>query len=116
MFSRLFGMFRGNSVLIQGAGKLQEGQSKRIEIGDAMAGGTEVVLARVKGELCAIDRVCPHEGGRISDGPLLDGEHVLCPLHNYRFDPKTGEAVGVSCKKAKTYKVREKDGDAEIWV
>lgn len=116
MFSRLFGMFRGGSSLIQGAGKLPEGESKCIALGDPLAGGTEVVLARLGGELYALDRVCPHEGGRISDGPLLDGEHLLCPLHNYRFDPRTGEAVNVSCKKAKTYKVREKDGDAEIWV
>lgn len=81
-----------------------------------MAGGVEIVLCRKGGELHAVDRVCPHEGGRISDGPLLDGKYVVCPLHNYRFDPTTGKAVGVSCGNAKTYRVKTKGADCEVFV
>ena len=116
MLSKLFGMFKGRPALIRGAAQLPEGQSKRIELGDPMAGGAEIVLCRLNGELHAVDRVCPHEGGRIVDGPLADGKYVVCPLHNYRFDPATGKAVDVVCGKAKTYQVREKDGDAEVYL
>lgn len=116
MLSKLFGAFGRKPVVIQGAGKLLEGQSKRVEIGDPLAGGLEIVLARVGGKLCAVDRLCPHEGGRIADGPLAAGKYVVCPLHNYKFDPTNGRAVGVACSDARTYRVEEQNGDARVWV
>jgi nitrite reductase/ring-hydroxylating ferredoxin subunit len=113
----LFDLFRGKPALIQGTGKLAEGHSKKVEFGDIVAGtGKQVVVCRVDGGLYALDALCPHEGGRISDGPLMDGKHAMCPLHNYRFDPKTGQAVGRVCKDAKTYRVKEQGGDCEIWI
>jgi nitrite reductase/ring-hydroxylating ferredoxin subunit len=116
MFDALKNLLRGRPTLIKGAGKLPEGQAKKIDLGDIMAGGRQVVLCRVDGELCAVDALCPHEGGRISDGPLHEGKYVMCPLHNFQFDPKTGRSVNMDCKAARTYKVREKDGDAELWT
>jgi nitrite reductase/ring-hydroxylating ferredoxin subunit len=116
MLSRILGFLRGQGALIRGVDKLPDGQSKRVELGDALAGGTEVVLCRVGGRLHALDRLCPHEGGRIADGPLLDGVHLICPLHNYRFDPRTGKAVGVACPDAKVYRVREKGADCEVFI
>jgi nitrite reductase (NADH) small subunit len=109
-------LFRGRSILIHGAGKLPEGHSKKIDVGDPLAGGKQVVLCRVGGALHAIDALCPHEGGRIADGPLVDGLYAMCPLHNYKFDPRTGASVGVTCKNATRYKVREQDGNAELWA
>lgn len=116
MLSRLLGFLRGKGVLIQGVDKLAEGQSKRVSIGDPLAGGTEIVLARVGGMLYAVDRICPHEGGRIVDGPLADGQYVQCPLHHYKFDPRTGRAIDVPCKNAKTYRVIEQGKDCEVFV
>ena len=116
MFGRLFGLFRGRSIVVAGVDKLPEGHSRKIDIGDPLAGGTQVVLCRVEGELHALDVLCPHAGGRISDGPLMQGKYAICPLHNYMFDPRTGKVVRGSCKDAKRYKVVEKDGKAELWV
>lgn len=116
MLGRLRDLFRGRPVLVQGAGKLPDGTARCVAVGDPLAGGTELVLARVDGRLHALDRVCPHENGRISDGPLVEGRYVVCPLHNYRFDPRDGRAVGVSCRSARVYKVRETGGDCEVWV
>jgi nitrite reductase/ring-hydroxylating ferredoxin subunit len=109
-------LFRGRPIVIQGTGKIQEGHSKKVDIGDVLAGGKQIVLCRVDGGLHALDVLCPHEGGRINDGPLHEGKFAMCPLHNYQFDPKTGKAIGRVCKDAKTYRVREKDGDCEVWV
>jgi nitrite reductase/ring-hydroxylating ferredoxin subunit len=110
-------LFRGRPASIQGTGKLAEGHAKKVEFGDVLAGtGKQIVLCRVEGKLYALDTKCPHEGGRISDGPLLEGQYAMCPLHNYQFDPRTGKAVGRVCNDAKTYRVREKDGDCEIWL
>jgi nitrite reductase (NADH) small subunit/3-phenylpropionate/trans-cinnamate dioxygenase ferredoxin subunit len=109
-------LFRGRPIKIQGTGKLPEGHSKKIDVGDPLAGGKQVVLCRVGGELFALDALCPHEGGRIHDGPLLEGKYAMCPLHNYKFDPRSGKSVDVVCADAKCYRVREVDGDAELWA
>ncbi|MFN0008650.1 MAG: Rieske (2Fe-2S) protein [Planctomycetota bacterium] len=109
-------LFRGQPALIEGTVEIAEGHARRVEIGDEDAGtAKQVVLCRVEGKLYALDAACPHEGGRIIGGPLLEGKHALCPLHNYRFDPRTGAAVGGLCENARTYRVREKGADCEIW-
>lgn len=116
MLGKLGNLFRGRPILISGTGKLPEGEARTIDVGDPMAGGCQVVLCRVDGQLHALDSKCPHEGGRIVGGPLAEGRYAVCPLHNYRFDPRNGKSVGVACRSAKTYKVQESGGDAELWT
>lgn len=116
MLDRLLSLFRGKPALIRGTGKLAEGHARKVDLGDVLAGGKAVLLCRVDGELHALDTRCPHEGGRLIEGPLVDGKLALCPLHNYTFDPKSGAVVRGSCPKATRYRVREKAGDAEVWV
>jgi nitrite reductase/ring-hydroxylating ferredoxin subunit len=117
MFDRILGLFGGKPVVVRGTGKLQEGHARKIEIGDVLAGtGRQIVLCRVDGELFALDAVCPHEGGRIIEGPLVEGKYALCPLHNYKFDPKSGKTIGVVCRDAKRYKAKEKNGNCELWL
>jgi nitrite reductase/ring-hydroxylating ferredoxin subunit len=116
MLGRLLGFLRGPSVLIRGVDKLPNGEAKKISIGDPLAGGTEIVLCRRDGRLFAVDVLCPHEGGRIIGGPLVEGRYVTCPLHNYKFDPATGRAHGVACKNAKTYRAVERGADCEVFL
>lgn len=117
MLERLASLFGRKPALIKGAGKLQEGQARKVEFGDPVAGdGVEVILCRVEGKMYALDAVCPHEGGRIAEGVMEQGRYVTCPLHNYVFDPKTGKPQNAVCRKARTFKIRETDGDAEIWL
>ncbi|MBL8860781.1 MAG: Rieske (2Fe-2S) protein [Planctomycetes bacterium] len=116
MLDRLWGLFRGKPALVRGTARLAEGQAKQVEFGDVLAGGKAVLLCRVDGELHALDTRCPHEGGRLIEGPLVEGRLALCPLHNYTFEPKTGRVVRGSCGKATVYRVRERDGDAEVWI
>jgi nitrite reductase/ring-hydroxylating ferredoxin subunit len=116
VFRRLLDLLRGSPVVVKGAGKLPEGQSKKIDVGDPLAGGKQFVLCRLGGKLYAVDVRCPHEGGRLLDGPLIEGKLLRCPLHDYHFDPKSGAPVRGACSRATTYTVREKEGDARIWV
>ncbi len=117
MWNRLLNVFRGKPALVKGAGRLEEGQARKITFGDPIAGeGVELVLCRVDGTLYALDVMCPHEGGRIIEGPLHEGRYAICPLHQYAFEPKSGRVINAACKKAKTYRVREKDGDCEVWI
>lgn len=116
MIGRLLNLFRRAPVLIPGTDALVEGEARKVDIGDPLAGGTQILLCRVDGKVHAIDSTCPHEGGRISAGPLTDGKLALCPLHSYRFDPKNGKAVGVVCAPVKTYRCAEKGGETQVWI
>jgi len=56
----------------------------------AMVEGRAVLLARLSGEVYALDNKCPHMGGSLADGKLEDGL-VVCPRHGAAFDVKTGK-------------------------
>jgi nitrite reductase/ring-hydroxylating ferredoxin subunit len=103
-------------VRIPGAGRLKEGQARKILVPSSEEGGApaEIVLVRLEGRLHALDTLCPHEGGRLAEGPLREGRYISCPLHLYRFDPRSGAAIQVECEPATTYPVREVDGAAEV--
>jgi nitrite reductase/ring-hydroxylating ferredoxin subunit len=104
-------------VRVPGASRLEDGHARKVVVpvdGDGPA--LEIVLVRRAGILYALDSLCPHEGGRLAEGPLWEGRYVYCPLHLYRFDPRTGASIEVECDRARTYPVREVDGAAEIEI
>lgn len=101
-------------VRIPGTKKLRDGEARKVLVPRPEGVPLELLLVRKDGVLYALDSLCPHEGGRLAEGPLMDGENVTCPLHLYRFDPKTGEAIEVECDKARTFAVHEVDGIAEV--
>ena len=45
----------------------------------------EIAVFKHEGKLCAMQNICPHEGGQLSAGWIEDGA-VVCPLHGYKFD------------------------------
>lgn len=59
-------------------------------------------------ELFAASNTCPHKGGPLSEG-IVHGQSVTCPLHNWVFDLKTGQAQGEDGRIA-TYPVRLEAG------
>ncbi|MCX5745338.1 MAG: Rieske 2Fe-2S domain-containing protein [Proteobacteria bacterium] len=54
---------------------------------DRVRGTFDVAVARlVSGRLVVVEDVCPHDGGRISDG-FVDGELLVCTRHNWELTP-----------------------------
>ena len=74
----------------------------------------ELLLVNIDGELFAIENVCSHDGGELSDGKI-NGNEITCPRHFARFNVKTG---AVLCPPAfediNTYAVRIVDGAVQI--
>lgn len=52
-------------------------------------GGKEYCIVNLKGEIYAIDNICPHQGASLGLGEIK-GEEIICPLHQWRFNVKTG--------------------------
>ena len=53
--------------------------------------GCPIALFLVDDEVFAIDDICIHQERSLSKGTLLNGQ-VICPGHQWKFDPRTGEA------------------------
>src|SRR5262249_43353695 len=53
------------------------------------AGGTDLLLARVKSNYHAVGAYCPHYGAPLVDGGL-NGEPGVCPWHHSCFNVTTG--------------------------
>ena len=53
------------------------------------AGEKRIALFRTEDGFFALDDTCPHRGGSLSEGDLIDGE-VVCPWHFWPFDLATG--------------------------
>ena len=65
----------------------------------------EIAVFRCRsGAVYASSAACPHQGGPLADG-LLGGASVICPLHGFVFDLRTGEAPGRECGRLATYPV-----------
>lgn len=53
----------------------------------------EILLTKIDNDYYAIANKCPHMGGSLFKGTLVDGV-ITCPRHGSKFDAKTGKAVG----------------------
>ena len=49
-----------------------------------------VLVACVEGELIALPEVCPHQDVALADYGVLHGETLLCRVHGFEFDVRTG--------------------------
>ncbi len=98
-------------VEIARAGELREGTMKCFDVA-----GRRILVANVAGRLFAVDDTCTHEEASLSSG-VLKGELVKCPLHNSRFNVRTGEVLEEPAEQGlRTYAVREEDGRILVGV
>jgi 3-phenylpropionate/trans-cinnamate dioxygenase ferredoxin subunit len=79
------------------------------------AGGRDYAIYRSENdEYYATDGHCTHERTLLCDGLVLDGV-IECPLHNGRFDYRTGRALGApALVDLNTYPVRIEAGQVHI--
>ena len=87
---------------------LEEGRGKFVE-----AGSKKVALFKVDGEVYAVDDVCPHMGGPLSDG-FVEGKSVMCGWHAWEFSLESGECQLGMC--IPTYEVKIEGDDIQVGV
>ena len=72
--------------------------------------GKSIALYRVDGEVFATDNLCTHGNARLCDG-FLEGHEIECPLHQGKFDIRSGKAMCAPLTEdVKTYPIKI-DGD-----
>ncbi|MEU1689170.1 Rieske 2Fe-2S domain-containing protein [Micromonospora sp. NPDC005707] len=89
-------------VLVAELSELARRKKKQVVVGD-----TPIALFLVNGRVFALYDVCVHKQRSLSKGTVLHGR-IICPGHQWSFDPATGEAANqVECQP--TYDVRVED-------
>lgn len=75
--------------------------------------GVDIALFNAGGKHCAIDNVCAHRGGPLSDGQL-SGTTVVCPWHAWEYDVTTGACLTNPSVKVTSYPVQMQGGDLMV--
>lgn len=75
-----------------------------------VVGDRDVALYKAGGEIFATDNICTHAYARLCEG-FLEGYEIECPLHQGRFDIRTGAPTCAPVTEAiRTYPIRIEAG------
>jgi nitrite reductase (NADH) small subunit len=88
------------------ASELPEKLGKTVHVGSQ-----EIALFKLSsGKIKAIENRCPHKGGVLAEG-MVSGEHVFCPLHDWKINVTDGkvQAPDEGCVRTFTVEVENDD-------
>ena len=89
--------------------------AKADEIGDnevigVTVDGRPIAIYRIGDAFFATHNICTHEHALLSDG-YLEGGCIECPIHQARFDVRTGAAITLpATEPVATYPVKVEEG------
>jgi nitrite reductase/ring-hydroxylating ferredoxin subunit len=63
----------------------------------------EIGVVRIGEKVYGFSPFCPHRGASLVQGSVNSREEIICPLHQYRFELKTGQATAGDCADLQTY-------------
>ncbi len=100
---------------------MSEGFVKAIDAADLAPGetatatvnGTELAIVNLNGEFHAMDNLCPHQEGPLGDG-FVQGDAIVCPLHYWEFDIKSGEYLDDPTTCLKKYETKVEGGSVFV--
>lgn len=103
---------------VRQAGLVEVGPLDRVGVGQGrcfIVNGKQIAVFRLRdGRVFALDNVCPHRAGPLSEGVVgLDHESqraaVLCPFHAYKFSLSDGRGLDTELH-VRSYPVEVRDG------
>ena len=75
-----------------------------------LVAGRDIALYNAGGEIFATDNICTHGHARLCEG-FLEGHEIECPLHQGKFDVRTGQPSCAPVTEAiRSYPVRIESG------
>ena len=81
---------------------------------EVILSGTRICLFRQQsGEVSATDALCPHKGVPLAVGCVENGA-IICAMHGWEFDLKTGVCRNVPGHEVRTYVVRVENGEVKV--
>ncbi|HLG02229.1 MAG TPA: Rieske 2Fe-2S domain-containing protein [Bacteroidia bacterium] len=79
--------------------------------------GKKIIVVKTQTGIFAMEEKCPHNGFSLAAGMCTeDGEAIVCPLHRYAFDFKTGRCKNGSGGAARVFPIETRDDGIYIGV
>lgn len=103
---------------VRQAGLLEVGPLDCVGVGQGrcvIVDGKQIAVFRLRdGRVFALDNLCPHRAGPLSEGIIgIDQasrlEAVICPFHNYKFSLSDGHGLDTELR-VRSYPVEVRDG------
>lgn len=95
-------------VEVASAEELQDGAAI-----ERVAENSLIAIFRHEGQLYAIEGLCAHHGGPLSQGTVNDG-CVTCPWHGWQYRLTDGTQLTSGAKLIATFPIRQRDGKIEV--
>ena len=67
--------------------------------------GKKIAMAHTQEGFYAFDNECPHQNEPLHKGMLTAFNEVVCQLHHYRFNLKTGQEANNRCRSMTGYSI-----------
>ena len=74
----------------------------------------KICMARTESGYYAVDDKCPHAGANLGRGGWCENEQIVCPVHRYKYDLKTGR--GLQGDYVKPYPVQMREDGIYIGI
>lgn len=75
-----------------------------------------IIIVNLDHEFYALEDICTHDGGILSDG-WIEKDELVCPRHGAHFSIKTGEAMCAPAYEGiNTYPVRVVEGKLQVKI
>jgi len=102
------GKAMSNFVTVLKTHELEDGKGTTVFVNER-----DIALYKYEGDFYALDNTCLHREGKLGDGHM-DGPNVICPLHDWDYDVKTGVSRWNAHETIATYTVRVEGDDVQI--
>ena len=79
------------------------------------AGKLELALTCTRDGIFAMDNTCPHSGGALGEG-MVEANKIICPLHSWEFDCKSGACSTEKGVTQNCYSVKIEKGEVLVEV
>jgi nitrite reductase/ring-hydroxylating ferredoxin subunit len=79
-------------------------------------GSTKVCVTRDDEDFFVFETLCPHRKANLSQGFINGIQEVICHLHEYRFDLKTGRVTSGQCPDLTIYSSELSDDGLKIKI
>lgn len=79
-----------------------------------LVGEKKIAVVRIGLEIYSFQSNCPHRGASLINGIINASQEIICPLHEYRFDMKSGNVIVGSCQDLEIYPNNLTDTGLEI--
>src|SRR4051812_23533632 len=90
----------------------EEAAKKQVALGRSdtiLVNNKRICIAHTKEGFFAIQDKCPHNGASLGFGYCTDQNSIVCPVHRYHFDLRTGRARSGLGDAARVYPIEVRE-------